>query len=566
MKPQEAFIDKQTVRRFFRAVKILVSSEQGWKAKMLFAGLIALLLGVNSMNVVNNYVGRDFMTSIEHRDKAGFVRLAMLYLGVFAGSTLVSVFAKVMEDRLGLLWRTFITKRVIGIYLAKGTYYRLDHSSDLENPDQRIAEDVRAFTTTTVSFVVMLLNSSVTIVAFSGVVWSISPALFMVAVVYAAGGSYMAIWLGRPLVGLNYNQLDKDANFRSTLIHVRENAAPLLLAHREGRLAKRLLSRFDEMAANLDQIINVNRNLGFFTGGYYWLIGLIPALIVAPSFMDGKVEFGVVTQSAMAFSTLVGAFSLVVSQLQSISNFTAVVSRLVSLMDAIELKQPETEVVIRIREEKERVAYEELTLPSPESGEFLVKDLSISIPCGTRVFITGANETACKTLFKATAGLSVSGEGQIIRPSPDEILFLAKRPYMLPGTLRELLVPSVLEGEISDERLSNLLGELDIEYILQRAGGLDSEQDWNNTLSQAENHLLAFIHILLLKPRFVFLDRPGTVLNSEQVEKILKMLTSHSISYIISGKGDAALDLDFYDAVLDIQADGGWNLKTLKNP
>jgi len=368
------------------------------------------------------------------------------------------------------------------------------------------------------------------------------------------------------LVGLNYNQLDKDANFRSTLIHVRENAAPLLLAHREGRLAKRLLSRFDEMAANLDQIINVNRNLGFFTGGYYWLIGLIPALIVAPSFMDGKVEFGVVTQSAMAFSTLVGAFSLVVSQLQSISNFTAVVSRLVSLMDAIELKQPETEVVIRIREEKERVAYEELTLPSPESGEFLVKDLSISIPCGTRVFITGANETACKTLFKATAGLSVSGEGQIIRPSPDEILFLAKRPYMLPGTLRELLVPSVLEGEISDERLSNLLGELDIEYILQRAGGLDSEQDWNNTLSQAENHLLAFIHILLLKPRFVFLDRPGTVLNSEQVEKILKMLTSHSISYIISGKGDAALDLDFYDAVLDIQADGGWNLKTLKNP
>jgi len=562
MKPQEAFIDKQTVDRFLLAVKIFASSEEGWMAKIMFAGLIALLLGVNGMNVLNNYVGRDFMTSIEHRDKDGFVRMALFYFVVFAGSTLVSVFAKVIEDRLGLLWRALITKRVIGLYLAQGTYYRLEHNGVLENPDQRIAEDLRAFTATTLSFVVMLLNSSLTIVAFSGVVWSISPALFAVALAYAACGSYFAIWLGRPLVALNYNQLDKDANFRSTLIHVRENAEPLFLAHREGRLAKRLLSLFDEVASNIRSTINLNRNLGFFTGGYYWLIGLIPALIVAPSFMDGKIEFGVVTQSAMAFSTLVGAFSLIVSQFQSISTFTAVVSRLESLVEAIEEKPLESEVVIQIREEKERIAFEGLTLLSPESGEFLLKDLSISIPCGTRVLITGANEAANKSLFKAITGLSVNGSGQIVRPNADEILFLARRPYMLPGTLRELLVPSLLEGEISDEHLISLLGELDLEPVLARAGGLDEEQDWDSILSLGEQELLALIHILLSAPHFVFLDRPGTVLSPKQIKKILKMFTAHSISYINSGKGNGTRVL--YDAVLEIQEDGSWNWKTFK--
>jgi putative ATP-binding cassette transporter len=242
VKSREASIDRQTVYRLFTAVKLLAESEHGWTAKLMFAGLVALLFGVNSINVLNNYVGRDFMTAIEHRNKAEFVRLAFVYLGVFASSTLMSVFAKVMEERLGLLWRTFITKRFVGSYLENGTYYRLGISGSLENPDQRIAEDVHAFTTTTLSFVVILLNGSVTIVAFSGVVWSISPTLFGVAVVYAACGSYLAILLGRPLVKLNYSQLDKDAYFRTTLIHVRENAEPLLMAHREGQVANNAIN------------------------------------------------------------------------------------------------------------------------------------------------------------------------------------------------------------------------------------------------------------------------------------------------------------------------------------
>jgi putative ATP-binding cassette transporter len=328
-----------TAARFAAAVKIFATSNVGWKARLLFAMLVLLLLGVNALNVGNSFVGRNFMSAIEERNRPEFIRQAIFYVGVFAGSTVVAVIARFAEERLGLLWRDFVTRRGVTLYLSHGAYYHVDTSGELANPDQRIAEDVRAFTVTTLSFTLMLLNSSFTMIAFSGVLWSISPLLFIVSVLYAAVGSFITILLARPLVKLNYDQLDKEASFRSELLQVRQQAETIFLEHQEGRHAARLLDRLDSLVANFRQITAINRNVGFFSTGYNWLIQIIPVLIVAPAFMNGDIEFGVITQSAMAFSTLVAAFSLIVTQFQSISNFAAVVARLSSLMEAIERSQ-----------------------------------------------------------------------------------------------------------------------------------------------------------------------------------------------------------------------------------
>jgi vitamin B12/bleomycin/antimicrobial peptide transport system ATP-binding/permease protein len=432
----------------------------------------------------------------------------------------------------------------------------LEASGKLANPDQRIAEDVRAFTVTTLSFVLMVLNSNFTMVAFSGVLWSISPLLFNVAVLYAACGSYLTIILGRPLITLNYDQLDKEASFRSGLIHVRENAESIMLAHREGRHTVRLLHRLEELVANFRQITAVNRNVGFFTTGYNWLIQIIPALIVAPAFINGDIAFGVITQSAMAFSMLVGAFSLIVTQFQSLSSFAAVLARLSSLMEAVEQLQTTTGTVIEIVEAEGSLAYEQLTLQSSTNGSPLLRDLSISIPFGTRVLLTGSNQAARVLLFRATAGASTAGAGRIIRPGADDILFLAQRPYLPPGTLRQVLERTAHAGEISDNRIFGLLRELNLEQVLSRAGGLDAERDWATLLSLREQQLLAFIHILLAAPRYALLDRVGTALGSDQVHKIPHMLSESSITYINNGEADQSLDL--YDAVLEFGEDGGW--------
>jgi len=558
MNEKQPIIGRQIWIRFVAVVKAFVTSDVGGKALALSLALFALLLGVNGFNVLNSYVGRDFMTAIAERNESAFVMKAALYVGVFAASTVVGVLHRYAEDRLGLLFREWLTRRLTNAYLDKRAYYHLKAGGEIENPDERIADDVRTCTVTTLSIVLMLLNAGVAVIAFSGVVWTISPSLLLIAIAYALLGSYGAVKLGRPLVDLNSKQFDKDADFRASLIHVRENAELIALTRREGRLRTRLLQQITALAENMRRIFVVHRSLGFFTTGYFNLTQVIPALVVAPLFFRGEVAFGVVTQSVMAFGSLVGAASLIVHQFQPLSSFTAVLSRLIQLWDAMEQTHKAEDGKIEVAESEGHIAYEHLTLRSAEDGRLLLKDLSISIPQGTRLLISGANEAAKLALFRATADIHSRGEGRIIRPGLDSIRFLPQRAYLYPGTLRELLLRSGEEHQISDQQIGDALEELGLDQVLARAGGLDVEQDWESILSLGEEQLLAFTRLLLAKPRFAFLDRVYTALSAEQAAQILLMLSLRSITYIAL---DEAKNLpELYDAVLEINLDGSWRM------
>src|SRR6185503_15880387 len=263
--------DVRTRDRFARMFRRFAASESGRKARWLFVALLALLVTINGLNVINSYVGRDFMTALERRATSSFIRQALLYVGVFALSTLAIVFLRFTEETLALTWREWLTQWAVRRYLKPPVYHRLSDrliaNGEVANPDQRISEDVRAFTATTLSFLILVLNGTFTIVAFSGVMWSISPLLFLVTIAYAAVGSLLAVAWGRPLVRLNDAQFDREANFRAELIHVRENAESVAIARREDRLESRLLRRLDDLATNFRRIIAVNRNLGLFTTG-----------------------------------------------------------------------------------------------------------------------------------------------------------------------------------------------------------------------------------------------------------------------------------------------------------
>ena len=259
--------------------------------------------------------------------------------------------------------------------------------------------------------------------------------------------------------------------------------------------------RLDDLAANFRKITSVNRNVSFFTTGYNWMIQIIPALIVAPAFIDQKIEFGVITQSAMAFATLVAAFSLIITQYQSISNFTAVVSRLTSLLKAMERKQPAASAGIETSRDDGRMAYEGLNLLSSQ-GQSLLEDLSISIPFGSKVLISGSNEAAKVALFRATAGLSTPGNGRIIRPGADDLLFLVERPFLPPGTLRDVLVRTKRERSVSDGQIIAMLLEFGLEFCIDSLWRAGCRAGLGALLSFGEQQLLAFIHVLLAAPRF----------------------------------------------------------------
>jgi putative ATP-binding cassette transporter len=550
---------RETAARFGRAVSLFANSEEGSQAKWMFAALLALLSGANGINVVSSYVGRNFMSAIAERQTAEFVRQAMFYVAVFVASTVVAVVARFLEERLGLLWRDSLTRRTVKLYLANGAYHSLASPGGLANPDQRIADDARTFTASALSFFLMAFNSTLTIVAFAGVIVSISPLLSVVTVLYAAVGSYMTFLLGRPLIKLNYDQLDKEASFRSALIHVRENAEAIMLARREDAQSARLLDRLDSLIANFREITSVNRNVGFFTTGYNWMIQIIPVLIIAPAYIAGKVEFGVITQSTAAFATAVAAFSLVVTQFQSLSAFAAVSARLHSMAEALDEAQAATSA-IEIVESDGPLAYEGLTPSAPAIASPLVEDLSITIPLGGRVLVKGPSQAVGIALFRATAGLWGTGKGRILRPRGDGVLFLAQKPYLPPGSLRKALAPPANEGQISDERVLGLIRELNLDHILSQAGGLDSPQDWATLVSLREQQLLACIHVLLAAPRVVLTDRIQETLTSNEVSQILGMLSRASIAYVSNGAaGDHG---DLYDTALDCKEGGAWTWTT----
>lgn len=551
---------KQAWRRLVQAVAEFRASAAGGRAITLFAALMMLLLAINGLNVLNSYIGRDFMSAIEIKDMEGFSRYAIFYGLVFAAQTITAVIFRFTEERLGLLWRDWLTRRWVDSYLSSRMYYRLAGEGGVANPDQRIAEDVKAFTVTTLSFVLMVLNGTVTVLSFSGVLYSISPVLFGVAVVYAAMGTAMTIALGKPLVRLNYNQFDKEANFRSELIHIRDRAEALAILGREAPMRTRLISRIDNLVRNYRRIIAVNRNLSFFTTGYNYLIQIIPALFVAPMFIEGKVEFGVIGQSAMAFATLQGAFSLIVTQFQSISTYTAVIARLGTLSEGMEKARTRKAPHLEVPKKHNAVEYHNVTLRTPDESAVLTRDLTVTIPAGCRVLIQGDAREAKHALFSATAGLYESWDGRIVRPSAQGMLFLPEQPFLPHGTLRGFLFGRD-DGGVSEETLAATFRALGIEQLIAEVGGLDVERPWDEVLSLGRQQLLAVARLLLARPKFAFLDRVSTALETGELSKVLKLLAQNSITCIAVGGGDD--EERWYDAILELRQDGSWEWRAV---
>ncbi|HEX5100407.1 MAG TPA: hypothetical protein VFV94_12945, partial [Polyangiaceae bacterium] len=336
-------------------------------------------------------------------------------------------------------------------------------------------------------------------------------------------------------------------------------AESVALLKLEGRLKARLSTRLDALVLNMKRIVAVNRSVGFFATGYGYGIQLLPPLIVGPLFMKGKVDFGVVTQSAMAFSQLLGAFSLIVNQFGSISSYAASLARLGTFSSALDAPHAPADGVAERAGPRERLVFDDLTLYSRSGDECLVSHLDLAVETGTRLLVTGTEE-ARRALFRATAlGPSAAGSGHVWSPGSERVLFLPERPYVPPSTLRELIVRSGQERAIHDHDIARVLRDLELDAALSRVGGLDVERDFSHVLSLGEQQLLGVARVILAAPAFVVLHNPGTTLAPEQLELALARLGEAAVTYLTLGGLDVPLDA--YDAVLELHAGGAWGFR-----
>jgi putative ATP-binding cassette transporter len=548
-------------------------SEIRTKALTVLAVMVVLSLSVNGLNVVNSYVMRDFMTALEQQEGKQFYVFGGVLAGVFAIASIFEAFSYFAEQRLGLLWREWLTNRLTERYLAHRTFHRLTVNQSIDNPDERISEDVKTFTTSSLSFLVLILNGILALVAFLGVLWSITPWLVLTAVVYAAAGSLGTILLGWRLVPLNNQQLQKEADFRFGLVRAREHDGSA--GQHDGREETATLrQRFAAVAANWRDIIRVTRNLGFFTKEYNYLIQIAPVVVVAPLYFHDsqRYPFGTIPQAAMAFSQVVGAFSLIVTQYQVLSTLAAVIHRLGSMWQATEVAggpaklspaktpQPKEEPPARLEmiEDNERVAYEKLTLWTPEKRE-LLRELNLEVLQGKRLLVSGTDGGSKTAFALASAGLWAGGRGTIRCPGMGQVMFLPRQLFAATGRLRDLLLAGLQFRGHDDNKLREALREVGLDCIADRPDGLDSEWNWIDCLMPGDQHALALARLLLAKPRFAFLDGVPWALSKPRLQHLYAALAKTTISYISIGAAEGLLL--YHDLWLEFLGEGQWRLR-----
>ncbi len=549
---------RKGLSRFRLILRFFFLPESGWWGVGLLALLFTLVLIVKGLDIRNSYVWADIITSATERNVELVCQLALLFATVYAGSAIVAAFLRFTEEYLGLRWRNWLTHHLTERYLAGRAYYRIKESGQLDNPDQRISEDVKTFTTSALSILLILTNASVALVGFAGVLWSITPWLLAGAVGYAAFGTLTTILLGRRLVAMDVQQFKKEADLRYELVRLRENAGPVALLQGEQREKGRLFRQLTHVLNNFRVIIGINRNLRFFTIWYGYMTQLIPVLITVPLYIRGEIEFGQVMQAQVGFNFVLDAFSLLVKEFQSLTTFAAVVERLRDFYEATEPQGLSTKSPIEIVEDESRLAYESLTLAAADDGRLLVAELSLDIPRGKRLLILGPDGPGRTALMRATAGLWKAGQGCIIRPSLQAMMFLPQQPYLALGSLRDQLLYTIPPGvHISEDRLLSVLQEVQLESILERTGGLDTEQrDWTSILSLGEQQTLAFARLLLAGPKIAFLDEAVSALPAERARNLYELLSRSVTTYISTASGPELLE--YHDQLLQLNNDGAW--------
>jgi putative ATP-binding cassette transporter len=528
-------------RRAWRLVAPYWSSEDRWSARLLLVVVVALTLGLVYVTVLYNDWNREFFEAIQNKDFESFGPLLIRFSILATVFIVGAVFRRYLTLMLQMRWRLWLTREFLNKWFDEHVYYRLEVGRDrADNPDQRIADDLRMFAFNSLDLAFGLLSSAVTLVSFVSILWVISGPITVnlgelsfeipgymvwVALVYAVVGSVLTHRVGRPLIGLNFQQQRVEADLRFGLVRLRENSEGVALYGGERTERRDLDSRLDRIRANWWQLMRYTKNLTFLTTAYAQLADIFPILVAAPRYFTGAISLGVLTQIGNAFGQVQGALSWFVDSYGSLATWKATADRLLTFQDTIELARAqaaETPGISVVSNATSAVRTDDLELGLPD-GRVIVPDLSLSVEPGESILISGPTGVGKSTLFRALAGIWPFGKGEVQIPREGHLLFLPQRPYLPIASLRDATLYPAGTGSssVDDAAIREVLEAVGLGSFV---GRLDEVDNWSMQMSGGEQQRLAIARAILQRPDWLFLDEATAALDDASEQAMYTLL------------------------------------------
>jgi len=558
--PAKERFDRRLLRRFGTLALPYWFSDDRLVARGLLTLLVLLLIGETEFNVLFNEQSGELTSALASRDGTRFWHAIRLFGVLLLFAVPIYAFYYYVRDKLGIHWRRWLTHHFLGKYLGYRAYYELVSNPIIDNPDQRISEDIGAFTQKSLTFLLVFVSALLQLLAFGGVLWSISRLLVVFLVCYAAVGTFVTFGVfGRKMIAFNFRQLKREADFRFGLVRVREQAESIAFYRGEAEESLQVKQRFALLFENFNALIRWTLNLNLFQYAYSLMTLVLPSIIIAPRVLSGELEVGRVVQAAGAFAALLAALTLFVDNFESLSRFAAGIDRLYAFrqtLTAVGGQGSRPTPVIRTVASA-HLAFDDVTLQTPNHQRTLIANLTLSVEPGENLLIVGASGGGKSSLLRAVAGLWDAGTGTILRPKSEDILFLPQHAYMILGSLRRQLSYPGPERDLSDSELRAVLQRVNLASLEQHCGGFDRELDFDKVLSMGEQQRVAFARVLLKKPKYAILDEATSALDGENEAALYRELGTATTLVSVSHR--PAL-LRYHRQVLELTGQGAWRL------